>query len=123
METKWAVEAFSSLAQETRLAVFCLLVCKGPDGMAAGDIAEALGVPGPTMSFHLAHLSRAGLVQSRRTGRSLVYAVDLDGIRALLLFLTQDCCGGRPELCGDLAREATRTAGRAAKPRKLTKLG
>lgn len=123
MEIKRAIDAFSSLAQETRLAVFRLLVCKGPDGMAAGDIADELGVPGPTMSFHLAHLSRAGLVRSRRTGRSLVYAVDLDGIRALIRFLTQDCCGGQPELCGNLFREATRSGGRAMKPRKLTKLG
>jgi DNA-binding transcriptional ArsR family regulator len=94
-----AIEALGALAQESRLAVFRLLVRTGPEGLPAGQIGELLRIPAPTLSFHLAHLSRAGLVTSRREGRSIVYAADFAGMNALLTYLTEDCCGGRPEIC------------------------
>lgn len=99
MKTKAAINALQSLAQETRLAVFRLLVKAGPNGMPAGDIAAALDVPAPTLSFHLNHLAHAGLVDRRREGRSVIYFVRYDDVRALLEFLTEDCCQGRAELC------------------------
>ncbi len=102
METKQAVEAFAALAHGTRLEVFRLLVREGPDGLAAGRIAVVLGVAPPTLSSHLAQLERAGLVTSRRVERFVYYAVDVEGTRRLLRYVTEDCCQGRPALCGDL---------------------
>ena len=102
MEAELAVEAFGALAQETRLAVFRLLVEAGAEGMPAGDIARHLGTPHNTMSSHLAVLARAGLVASRRESRSIIYAADYGGIRALIAFMVQDCCKGRPEACAPL---------------------
>ena len=99
MKSKTAIDALSALAQETRLAIFRLLVRQGPDGLPAGTIGERLDIPAPTLSFHLAQLSRAGLVASRREGRSILYAADYRGMNALLTYLTEDCCQGRPELC------------------------
>ena len=106
MEITAAVGALSALAQESRLKVFRLLVRSGPSGLAAGDIAKRLHVPCNTMSAHLAVLSRAKLVSSRKEGRSVIYAVDLDGTRELLSFLLEDCCRGKPHLCAPLI-EAT----------------
>ena len=106
MELNSAVEALSALGQESRLRVFRLLIARGPEGMAAGDIAEQLGVPANTMSSHLAVLSRAGLVVSRKQGRSVIYAVDLEGTRKLLAFLVEDCCLGKPEVCRPLIASA-----------------
>lgn len=100
METKAAVAAFGALAQETRLAVFRLLVQAGPNGLTAGEIAEALKVPASTMSHHLATIERAGLATARRASRSIFYTADYEGIRKLLSFLMEDCCQGRPEICG-----------------------
>ena len=100
MEINAAIGALQSLAQETRLAVFRLLIRAGHDGMTAGDIASALEVPAPTLSFHLKHLCNAGLISCRREGRSLWYTVSFDQIRGLLAYLTEDCCQGRPEVCG-----------------------
>ncbi|MBW8725801.1 MAG: helix-turn-helix transcriptional regulator [Inquilinus limosus] len=97
-----AIEGLGALAQSTRLAVFRLLVQAGPDGVPAGAVAERVGVPGTTLSTHLGILSRAGLIRSRRDGRSIFYSADLDGVRALLSFLVQDCCNGRPEICTPL---------------------
>ncbi len=99
---KTATEAFGALSQETRLAVFRLLVEAGAEGMPAGDVARHLGVPHNTMSTHLGILVRAGLAASRRDGRSIIYAADYDGIRALITFMLQDCCRGRPEVCAPL---------------------
>lgn len=95
-----AIDALSALAQRSRLDVFRRLVRVGSHGMAAGELAEAIGIPANTMSAHLAILSRAGLVTSRRNGRSILYAADFDGMNALMTFLMKDCCQGRPELCG-----------------------
>lgn len=100
METKAAVEALSALAQPHRLAVFRLLICEGPNGLPAGAIAERIAVPPSTLSHHLAHLERAGLLRSWRVERRIFYAVDVEGTRRLVTFLTEDCCQGHPELCG-----------------------
>ena len=93
METLVATERLSALAHESRLEVFRRLVQRGPGGLAAGEIAEALSLAPPTLSFHLAHRSRAGLVRSRREGRSILYSADYDAIRALVGFLYENCCG------------------------------
>ena len=100
MDIIQAVNALNGLAQESRLKVFRLLVRAGRDGMAAGEIAKALGVPNNTMSSHLGILSRAELVHARKDGRSMIYAVNLQGTRALLSFLVEDCCQGEPSVCG-----------------------
>jgi DNA-binding transcriptional ArsR family regulator len=102
MEISGAVGALGALAQESRLKVFRLLVRAGQAGMAAGDIARALNVPPNTMSAHLATLSRAKLVVARKDGRSIIYAVDLPGTRALLSFLVEDCCQGEPNICAQV---------------------
>jgi DNA-binding transcriptional ArsR family regulator len=99
MDMTQAIDALGALAQETRLQVFRLLVTAGPEGMPAGEIAESLGAPTSTLSFHLAYLNRAGLVVSRRESRSIIYSANFDGMRGLLDYLTLDCCKGRPEMC------------------------
>lgn len=103
MQLPVAVEALSALAHANRLAVFRLLIRAGPDGMAAGDIAREVGARPNTLSTHLTILGHAGLVRSRREGRSIIYSADYDGMRDLLGFLVADCCAGRPEICGTLA--------------------
>ncbi|MDP2699510.1 helix-turn-helix transcriptional regulator [Thalassospira sp.] len=100
METNNAITALSALAQEHRLTAFRLLVRAGEDGMAAGELARSLAIPHNTMSSHLAVLSHAGLITSRREGRSIIYFIAPDAMRELLGFLADDCCQGRPELCG-----------------------
>jgi len=100
MDQDDAVAALGALAQDTRLTVFRLLVKAGPDGVSAGGIAAAVGAPASTMSHHLGLLERAGLAASRRDGRMLFYAADYEGTRRLLAFLLEDCCQGRPEICG-----------------------
>ena len=99
MDKSNAIEALHALAQDTRLDVFRLLVKQGAEGMAAGEIAEALGVRQNTMSANLSVLARAGMVRSEREGRVIRYFADFDGMRSLLAFLMEDCCGGNPELC------------------------
>jgi DNA-binding transcriptional ArsR family regulator len=99
MELKTALAILAGLAQETRLKVFRLLVGAGEIGLAAGDIAERLDVPPTTLSFHLKELVRAGVIESRREGRSIRYALRTDAMRAFLGFLSEDCCQGHPELC------------------------
>jgi DNA-binding transcriptional ArsR family regulator len=94
MESSSAVIALSALAQENRLDVFRLLVQAGPDGMAAGDVAERLKIPPATLSFHLAQLRQAGLLAMRRDGRSLIYSANYEGMNALMAFLTENCCRG-----------------------------
>ncbi len=100
MKDDTAIAALAALAQEDRLAAFRLLVKAGPEGMASGDVADRLSVARTRMSFHLSALERGGLVTSRRDGRRIYYAVCFDRVRGLLGFLTEDCCGGRPEICG-----------------------
>lgn len=95
MESKLAVRALSALAQDSRLAVYRLLVQAGPDGMAASEIAERLGIPANTLSFHFKTLSHADLVQARQEGRFVFYSTNYGQMDALLGFLTENCCGGR----------------------------
>jgi protein-tyrosine-phosphatase/DNA-binding transcriptional ArsR family regulator len=104
MESKDAAAAFAALSVETRLTLLRLLMGRGASGMGAGDLATRAGLPASTTSFHLAALERAGLTQSIRRGRQIIHAVRMNGLRQLLMFLTETCCGGWPELCGDLAR-------------------
>ena len=101
------MQKLSALAQDGRLAVFRLLVKAGQDGMAAGDISRKLKTQASTMSAQLLVLSNAGLIRARRDGRSIIYAVDFDAMGSLLVFLTEDCCGGRPEICAPLVSVAT----------------
>jgi DNA-binding transcriptional ArsR family regulator len=108
MNTKTAVRSLSALAQDSRLDVFRLLVKTGPDGMAAGEIARQLETAANTMSAQLLILSNAGLIRARREGRSIIYAVDFEAMSKLLVFLTEDCCGGRAEVCAPLAAVAKR---------------
>jgi DNA-binding transcriptional ArsR family regulator len=96
MKSTSAVDALSALAQEHRLALFRLLVQAGEDGLAAGAIAEALGLPNSSLSFHLAHLNRAGLIRQERQGRSLVYRADYGAMNGLVAYLMENCCGGVP---------------------------
>ena len=101
-----AVASLDALAHSDRLRAFRLLVADGPSGLPSGRIAAALGIPPTRMSFHLATLERSGLVRSWRAGREVRYAAQYAAMRALLVFLTEDCCRGRPEICGDLGRVA-----------------
>jgi ArsR family transcriptional regulator, arsenate/arsenite/antimonite-responsive transcriptional repressor / arsenate reductase (thioredoxin) len=104
METKHAASGFAALSQETRINLVRLLAGKAPAGIAAGDIAAALGQAPSTLSFHLSALEQAGLIASARQGRQVIYSVRLAGLRDLFGFLTETCCNGRPDLCADLAR-------------------
>jgi ArsR family transcriptional regulator len=99
MENEQAIMALAGLAQPTRLQAFRTLVKHEPDGLAAGDLARHLEVPQNTLSAHLAILSRADLVTSERHSRSIVYRANLAEFQKVVLFLLQDCCGGRPEIC------------------------
>lgn len=104
MEASEVAHIFAALAQETRLAVLRLLVSAGPNGIPAGEIADRLGVPPSTASFHLTALERAGLTQSTRQSRHILHAVRISALRELIAFLTETCCSGHPELCGDIGR-------------------
>jgi DNA-binding transcriptional ArsR family regulator len=99
MENKAAVAALASLAQDTRLSIFRLLVQAGPEGVPAGYIGEALNVPPATLSFHLKELVHAGMVSSRQQGRFIYYSTDFEQMAALMTFLTQNCCQGMPQEC------------------------
>src|SRR5664279_2761691 len=107
MDARRSQAAFAALAQPTRLKAFRKLVAAHPNGLPAGAIAQFCKVPHNTMSSHLAALMRAGLIAVSRAGRSMNYRADIDGFHALISFLTNDCCNGRPEICapliGDLA--------------------
>ncbi len=110
MESELAVKRLSALAQDSRLGVFRLLVRAGPEGIAAGEIARTLEITPNTLSAQLNVLANAGMVASRRDGRSIIYAADYDGMRDLLVYLMEDCCQGRPEVCGPLADMAKQAA-------------
>jgi len=94
METKQAIQALSALAQESRLAIFRLLIQQGPSGLAAGAIGDKLDLPPATLSFHLAGLVRAGLAQSRQDGRFVYYTASFENMNGLVAFLTENCCQG-----------------------------
>src|ERR1700683_1566448 len=99
MKKSTVIEALGALAQETRLDIFRLLVQSGPGGLAGGGIGEARGPPSPTLSFHLNQLRFAGLINSRRKSRSIIYSANFKAMNGLLAYLTENSCGGRPELC------------------------
>lgn len=96
MKTPDALVALSALAQETRLAIFRLLVTLGPAGMAATKIGESLGIPSSSLSFHLKELTHAGLIKPRQESRFIIYAANFEQMNALISFLNENCCGGNP---------------------------
>jgi DNA-binding transcriptional ArsR family regulator len=108
METTDAVTALAALAQDNRLDVFRLLVQAGPEGMPAGEVANALGLAPNTLTFHFDRLRAAGLVTVRREGRSMIYAARFETMNALLAYLTENCCGGDAEACAPAACKPAR---------------
>ncbi len=99
MNEESAIEAFSALAQPSRMAIFRLLVRAGPDGLQVGEIGRRLAILPSTLSGHLAILKRAGLLKARRQRREIHYSADLQMVNTLVAFLLADCCDGRPENC------------------------
>jgi DNA-binding transcriptional ArsR family regulator len=109
VETSKAVGALGALAHDTRLEIFRLLVQGGPDGMPAGQIAAKLGLPPPTLSFHLSHLKQAGLIGFRRNSRLIIYTADYAAMTDLLGYLTENCCQGQTGACAIPACAPQRT--------------
>jgi ArsR family transcriptional regulator len=105
MKTSQAIDALSALAQESRLAIYRVLVETGPEGLAAGAIADKLRIPAATLSFHLAHLTRAGLVTQAQAGRFVIYAADFANMNELVGFLTENCCAGKS--CAPVSSKTT----------------
>jgi DNA-binding transcriptional ArsR family regulator len=102
MDTEHVIAALGALAQGNRLAIFRLLVERGPEGLPAGTIADRLRIPASSLSFHLAQLTRAGLIRQRRVSRSLIYSADFAAMNGLVGYLTENCCGGsRAADCAD----------------------
>ena len=101
MNETQAASSLAALAHPQRLRIFRLLVKQGPGGLPAGEIAETVAATPTAASFHLKELDHAGLIYATRHGRFIRYALNVEGMRRLLTFLTDDCCKGRPELCGD----------------------
>jgi ArsR family transcriptional regulator, arsenate/arsenite/antimonite-responsive transcriptional repressor len=112
MQTAQIIKMLSALAQESRLAIFRLLVEQGPEGLPVGAIAEELGIPNATLSFHLKELLYAGLVTSRQSGRFIYYAPVIEAINDLVGYLTENCCQGQG--CGPVARTSKPRARRRA---------
>jgi len=99
MNERQALDIFAALSQETRLRIIRLLITAGPDGLAAGAIGEAMDAASSRLSFHLSHLETAGLIRSRREGRSIIYSAVYPTLSDLIEFLLRDCCQGHPEIC------------------------
>ena len=118
MDSRTAVPALAALAQPSRLAVFRWLVEVGPEGACPGDIAERLGIPAATLSFHLKSLAHAGLVESNRDGRFIRYRANFALMQALVDFLSKDCCGGDPSRCAPTRNPAPRRAATKAGRRR-----
>ena len=110
MKKSDAVALLAALAQENRLDAFRLLVQAGQEGMAAGEVAEALDVAPNTLTFHFDRLREAGLVSVRRNGRSMIYSACFETMNALLAYLTENCCQGRPEQCAPARGRAPRSS-------------
>jgi ArsR family transcriptional regulator, arsenate/arsenite/antimonite-responsive transcriptional repressor / arsenate reductase (thioredoxin) len=104
MEIESAARVFGALGQERRLSVLRLLIARGSNGLSAGELADQVGMPASTTSFHLSALERAGLVVATRQRQQIIYALRVSALRELIAFLTEACCGGHPELCGDIAQ-------------------
>jgi DNA-binding transcriptional ArsR family regulator len=112
MKQSQALLSFAAQSQDTRHAILRLLVRAGPEGLAAGAVAEELGVSPSNLSFHLKELERAGLASARREARSIIYSADYGALRGLIQFLTEDCCAGRREVCGPVnSRARARASG------------
>lgn len=119
MDESQARECFAALSQETRLRIVRLLVKAGADGMAAGAVADEMGVSASNVSFHLKELERAGLIAQRREARSIIYAADYTALGDLIGFLMKDCCAGKPEICAPvLAAVSCKPVSKAASTRK-----
>jgi len=108
MKKAKAIAALAALAQESRLDVFRMLVQSGPEGVPAGEIGARLGVPSPTLSFHLNHLKHAGLLTCRRDSRSIIYSADYKAMNALISYLMENCCRGQADLCAPTACKPSR---------------
>ncbi|PLP59122.1 transcriptional regulator [Mesorhizobium loti] len=106
MDERQALVAFGALSQETRLRILRMLVVAGPDGIAAGVLAEKAEVSASNVSFHLKELERAGLATARRDARSIIYSAGYDALSGLIRFLMEDCCGGHPEICAPIVTAA-----------------
>lgn len=117
MEITGATAALAALGQTTRLSVYRLLVEAGPEGRMVGEIAEALALPGATLSFHLKELSAAGLVHGEPRGRFVCYRANFDTMNDLIGFLTRDCCGGDASRCAPSAKAAGSSIRRSARKR------
>jgi DNA-binding transcriptional ArsR family regulator len=115
METKHAVEALGALAHEYRLDIYRLLVERGPEGLPAGAIGEAVGLAPSSLTFHLQSLHRAGLIVQRRESRSLIYSVDFAAMNALVGYLTENCCVGSSDSCSTACKPVTAKTGRRKK--------
>lgn len=107
MDERQALAVFGALSQETRLRLLRVLVKAGPEGLAAGALAELVEVSASNVSFHLKEMERAGLVNQRRDARSIVYSAEYNALTGLLRFLMEDCCSGRPEICAPAVAAAT----------------
>lgn len=118
-----AISVLAALAQPTRLEIFRLLLKHEPIGITAGVIAETVGAPHNTISTHLAILVRAGLLRASREGRTIIYRADIDGMRALIGFLVNDCCDSHPELCNLLDAADDKACGCAPSPKRKSKKG
>ena len=114
MDTPQALQALTGLAQKSRLAIFRHLVELGPGGACPGEIAAAVGIAAPTLSFHLRTLLQAGLIDAEQNGRSITYRADFEAMRGLLGYLGDNCCGGDPSRCAPV----TAKPGRAATTRR-----
>lgn len=106
MNERQALAAFGALSQETRLRILRMLVVAGPEGIAAGAIAEKAEVSASNVSFHLKELERAGLATARRDARSIIYSAEYEALSGLIRFLMEDCCGGHPEVCAPVVTAA-----------------
>jgi DNA-binding transcriptional ArsR family regulator len=115
MKKSNAVAILAALAQDNRLDIFRLLVEAGPDGMPAGHIASSLRLPPNALTFHLDRLREVGLVTVRREGRSMIYTALFDAMNALVTYLTDQCCQGRPELCEPKTGKAQRRKSEAVR--------
>ena len=104
MDKRQALSSFAALSQETRLSIVRALVVAGPEGLAAGVIAERMGVSATNVSFHLKELERSGLISQRRESRSIIYSASYDALADLVRFLTEDCCAGHPAIKENVAR-------------------
>src|SRR3954465_7639878 len=103
MDSSQIVQALAALAHDTRLALYRVLVERGPDGLPAGVIAERLGIPPSSLTFHVQHLHRAGLITQRRMSRQLIYAAEFSAMNGLVAYLTENCCGRGSAVCASAA--------------------